>query len=253
MPLIQTVLLGILLFFYCEVSTAQSSSKISSKKYRFNASDSILVFQSEKKIDKKGRISSLDIYHYYYGKDKQRLKKEEHLIWMPSTQTKIEKRTTYDLKNNPKTERQETQYLSYGTSDATSKVITSRHFDDIGNLISEDTFTYSSDSLLLKSCKYNYRGSTSLLCDHYVYNKKKQQKQWKTYSVWTTVSLNQKVVTKKTKRRDYKYKYNKKGLLKASCGVYYKRSYKEKITYDKNRNVVEKKYIKSIKEERKPL
>ncbi len=180
---------------------------------------------------------------YFYHRQNARLIKEEIRRFDSNSQILHERIIQYP-ENTPSTQKKlETKYILYTNQEAQNKRLWRKLWDDYGDIEKEDTLSYNADTALINKCSYDYRGNTSLYCHDYSYNIKGQMIRWKTYYKWTTIDTKGRVANKQAKRRDYRYKYNKKGLLKASFGKYYLHKYRQKIRYNKDLSLKDDKTV----------
>ncbi len=246
---------GLLLFvlgspaLFAQAVVKEKSSLI----YTVTGVDSLVRAQKNSTFDAQGRL--LTTKNYYYNLSSPGiLTKEETTNFNSNNQILTETITRYPTGMEPQTERLETKYLDYQPREEDSKRIWRRHYDQFGELTKEDTLTYNPAGLLLNSCQYNYMGSTSLLCDEYSY-KDTLRKRWVTYSKWNTINGKSDVVEKQTKRRDYRYCYNKQGNLKRLRAKDYSSKIRRTLCYDKQGQleedhlVVRRKITKTIRDE----
>ncbi|MCH2042500.1 MAG: hypothetical protein MK212_00040 [Saprospiraceae bacterium] len=236
------VLIVLFLFSFVGVVDAQDVPLLKNKKemvYRFrNKTDSIPKSIKEWQYDKEGRL----IYKQYYmysmrsNDPPNTLHREEKTIFVKDDNLLEQSIVNYGYggKTEPKSEMLRTWYLKYAAKDEDSKPRLWQKLDNFMEIIKEDTLTYDEEGKLVERCLYNYKGSTSLFCDKYFYNKKGKRVRWKTYNRWTTININSKVKQRNSKRRDYRYSYNSKGQHIKSKGKYYKTKYKQEKKYDKN-------------------
>lgn len=171
---------------------------------------------------------------YYYHHQNARLIKEEIDVFDTNTQVLTERIIQYPENKDPKHQRLETKYLVYSADAGLNKRIWRKLWDDFGDIVKEDTLSYDADSNLIGQCNYDYRGNTSLYCHEYSYNKKGHRIRWKTYYKWTTIDAKGDVANKQAKRRDFRYKYTKDGLLKRSFGKYYLNKYRQIRCYNRD-------------------
>lgn len=215
-------------------SAVWAQAKIKTKtsaKYYVSPTDTVLRVQTRSEYDAAGRLMQRQEY-FYDPRDRGVLVKEERSQYFPAERLLRESIINYPKGEEPKQERLETHYLLYAESEKASQYIWRRHFDAFGELTREDTLTYNSDSLLTQRCSYNYTGATSILCDEYEYRDTLRQR-WRMYSRWTTINARSQVVERQTKRRDYRYRYNKAGQLTRVQGTDYSSKIKRCLHYDK--------------------
>jgi hypothetical protein len=218
--------------------------------YTLTSTDSIVRAQKSSTYNKEGAL--LNCKHYYYNLSAPGvLVKEESANFDTDQQILTETITRYPKDKEPQTERLETKYLVYAAKEKDSKRIWRRHFDRFGELTKEDTLTYNDEQLLLNNCQYNYMGSTSLLCDEYQY-KDGLKKRWLMYSKWNTIDAKSQVVEKQTKRRDYRYFYNRAGQLKRVRAKDYASKICRKVYYDQEGRL-SKNYILVRRKVSKPV
>lgn len=208
--------------------------------YTISSTDSIVRAQKSSTYAPTGALLSRKNYYYNLSAPGA-LQKEETATFDPNNSILTETIVRYPKGKEPQTERLETKYLVYAPQEKDSKRIWRRHFDRYGELTKEDTLTYNPQQLLLHTCQYNYMGATSLLCDEYQY-KDSLRKRWFTYSKWNTISAKSEVIEKQTKRRDYRYFYNRRGQLKKTCAKDYSNKIRRKLCYDKE-GILEKDYL----------
>ena len=79
-----------------------------------------------------------------------------------------------------------------------NRMINRQLYDAFGEIVKEDTLSYSKDGNLTGKCSYDYRNNTSLYCDKYKYTNGRLKK-WTTFYHWHTISLSGKVVEKREK------------------------------------------------------
>lgn len=201
--------------------------------------------------DAKKRI--LKQYLTYFRKN---LTEKEPFIYMTdsleydpvsnSSVQKLDDKTDYTRSRTEKI-----RYLDYTDSPQTTKIIQRQRYD-YSDLLKEDTFEYDKKNRLVKMCNYSYEGNGYLFCDKINYNHKGQKKRWRMYSKWFTINLAQKSVQKKTKRRDFHYRYNKNGQLTSMWGKYYREHHSVKNKYDANGKLDKKEIIISYIEKYLP-
>lgn len=199
--------------------------------YYISPTDTILRSQRLSEFDNEGRLLRKQDY-YYSSSQKGVLVKEETAQYFPAQQLLRENVITYPSEQAPRRQRYETRYLVYAPEDEKSKHIWKRHFDAFGELTREDTITYDANQQMINKCSYNYMGSTSLLCDEYEYKQDSLRHRWCTYSKWTTINGRSQVVERQTKRRDYRYRYNKRGQLTCVKGTDYASKIQRCLCYD---------------------
>jgi len=213
---------------------AQNWQSRSEKVYRYVGGDSLIVNQKEEQLDKEGRSTKERAYYYNTVPPQNSLYREETSDWNEPILT--QRTVTYTANKAPNSERLEIYYKKYHKSDDSCQVSWARKYDAKGEMSKEDTFTYNKKNLLVKKCSYDYQGSTSLLCETYKYNRKKQTKRYRSYAHWTTISIRGRATNKKTLRIDYKYKH-KKGKLTQIKGRNYSSEYQLINKYDKKGNL----------------
>ena len=200
--------------------------------YYISPTDTTLRFRRAAEYDAQKRLISQTVYHYDISR-KGVLTKEEQTRYQTDQQLLREQITTYPRGAEPKSELFETRYLVYAAEEANSKRIWKRHFDAFGEITKEDTLTYDANGLLLNKCAYNYMGSTSILCDEWEYRDTFCTR-WRMYSRWTTINGRSQVVERRSKRRDYRYFYNKRGQLKRVKALDYGAKIKRCLQYDRD-------------------
>ena len=198
--------------------------------YTLSSTDSIVRAQKSSTYAPDGSLWSSKNYYYNLSAPGVLLR-EESANYDSNKKMLTETITTYPTGKEPQTERLETYYLLYAPEEKESKRIWRRHYDSFGELTKEDTLTYNDQGLLVNNCQYNYMGSTSLLCDEYQY-KDTLKKRWLMYSKWNTINAKSEVVEKQTKRRDYRYFYNKNGQLKRVKAKDYSNKILRKLCYN---------------------
>lgn len=222
------------------VFAQKSIKEIQETVYSISPKDSSIRYQITSTYDTIDRL--IERHRYYYTRFDKKLVKEDELVYNPNTKVLSESITTY--KNNTSSKKRlETKYLVYAAKPADSKRTARLLYDDMGELVKEDTLTYNNQEQPLQKCTYDYRGNTSLVCEEYDYNKQNKQCRWRTYSKWTTIDGKGEVVEKKSKRRDYKFRYNKNGDLKKAWGNYFKTKMCRKLKYDKNGMLLQDKTV----------
>ena len=219
-----------LLLLIKTVIFAQNWQSKSEKLYRFLGKDSLLVHQKSKKVDAQNRIIDRKEYFYSTVPPENALYREENSSW--ESPILIERAVTYPAKKPVNTDKLELNYKKYHQKEDSCQVFWARKYDNKGEMNAEDTFTYNKKDLLIKKYSYNYQGSTSLVSEHYRYNKKGLVKRYRYYAHWTTVNMRGRAAKRKKMRIEYKYKY-KKGLLVSCKGKNYTSYYKQIKKYDK--------------------
>lgn len=209
--------------------------------YAIGEKDSLIRFRKTMQYDTSACLIQKQNY-YYHIREEGQLVKEEKAFFDASTQVLTEEIIDYPEGSEPLRQKLITRYLDYQAEEKDSKYILRQLFDKFGELAKEDTLTYDQDQNLIELCSYVYTGSTSLSCNYYTY-KNNLQTRWTTYSKWTTINIKGDVVERSGKRRDYRYKYNKAGQLTRAFGKYYKRRFRQKITYDKEGKIKEDRTI----------
>ncbi|WMX14842.1 MULTISPECIES: hypothetical protein [unclassified Aureispira] len=209
--------------------------------YGIGKQDSLIRFRKTMQYDTLGRLMQKQNY-YYHIRDNGRLTKEEKAFFDLDKQVLTEEIIDYPEGKEPLRQKLITRYLDYQAKEEDSKYILRQLYDKFGELAKEDTLTYDEQQNLTELCSYNYTGSTSLSCNYYTY-KDSLKTRWTTYAKWNTINIKGDVVERSGKRRDYRYKYNKKGQLTHTCGKYYKNRFRQKIKYDKQGHIVEDKTI----------
>lgn len=218
----------------------KSIQEVQETVYSISSSDSIIRYQTNSNYDTLGRL--IKRHRYYYARNDRKLVKEDQLDYNPNTKVLSESITTYK-DNSSSQKRLETKYLVYAKDPANSKRTARLLYDELGEIVKEDTLTYNTQEQPTQKCTYDYRGNTSLVCEEYDYNKQNEQCRWRTYSKWTTIDGRGEVVEKKSKRRDYKFRYNKNGDLKRAWGNYFKTKMCRKLKYAKNGILLEDKTV----------
>lgn len=220
--------------FCCLHSSVEAQIAIKSKKILktyISATDTLLRAQVYSEYDPEGRLLRQQDYQYNVNTPGV-LTKEERIQYLPAQQVLKQTILTYINGQAPRQERYETKYWVYAPDPADHKRIWKRHYDAFGELTREDTLTYNADSLLTGSCAYNYMGSTSLLCDEYTYQDT-LRKRWRMWSKWTTINAKSEVVERRSKRRDYRYRYNRSGQLVRVRGIDYSSKINRWLCYDR--------------------
>jgi hypothetical protein len=221
--------------------------------YTVTGVDSVVRAQKNSTYDAWGRLLSSKNYYYNLSSPGV-LTKEESSNYNPTTKLLTETITRYPKNEEPQTERLETFYLDYQPKEQDSKRIWRRHYDRFGELTKEDTLTYNDAQQLINNCQYNYTGSTSLLCDEYQY-KDTLRTRWLMFSKWNTINVKSEVVEKQTKRRDYRYRYNRRGQLKRIRAKDYSSKIRRYLCYDQqgrleeDRLVVRRKVTRAVRDE----
>lgn len=212
-----------------EAQVAIKSKKV--LKTYISATDTVLRSQEYSEYDPEGRLLRQQNYEYNINTPGV-LTKEERTQYQPAQQVLTRSITTYIQGQAPHQERFETKYWVYAPNEDDHKRVWKRHYDAFGELTREDTLTYNADSLLIGSCAYNYMGSTSLLCDEYEYQDT-LRKRWRMWSKWTTINAKSEVVERRSKRRDYRYRYNRSGQLTRMRGIDYASKVNRWLCYDR--------------------
>lgn len=198
--------------------------------YRYSNADSVLMHQKERRYDETGRLTYRKEYYYGVQGGENKLWKEESSQWeAPILTTRT---TMYHFNQSPVSERIETNYIIYSATPDSSKFIWSRKYNNANDLAKEDTCTFNDKQQLIQKCTYDFQGSTSLMCDKYDYNRHGKLKRLRTYVKWTTINILGKVVTRQTKRLDYRYKYSGKGLYMGYEGKNYATHNEDTRKYD---------------------
>ncbi len=218
----------------------KSQGKIKEKieiSFMTSESDSLTRYHKTTIYDKKGR--EIRKLYYYYHLNSNKLKKEEKSYFDSESKTLTEHIINYPSDKEPVSTKLITKYLEYELKEENSKRLYRQLYDDFGDISREDTLIYNSNNNLIERCSYDYRGNTSLFCHYYSYNNKGLQNRWKTYSKWTTINGKGEVAERKAKRRDYRFRYNKRNELIRSWGKHYLNRYKQKLKYDNNGKILE--------------
>ena len=238
--LYKTTFLLVLLSFSSMV-VAQPPIK-SSKKivYSLSPTDSIVRYETQTTYDTLGRLLNKTSYHY--NRASRKLTKEEKSTFDPTSNILSESITTY--RGSDVTQKKlKTKYLVYAKIPRENKRITRLLYDNLGDIVKEDTISYNEQQNPTEKCTYDYRGNTSLVCEAYDYDKQHQQCRWRTYSKWTTIDAKGEVAEKQKKRRDYKFRYNKNGDLKRAWGKYYTTKMCRKLKYTSTGLLIEDKTV----------
>jgi YD repeat-containing protein len=211
------------------VVQAQTTSKEIS--FRFAGADSVLLYQKERRIDAQGALTYKKEYFYNGVANQNALWREESAVLSDNILTQTN--TYYTPNTEPTTEKLETKYLRYAADDDSCKIIWVRKYDNIGELVKEDTCTYNKKGYLSQKCSYVFTGSTSLVCEVYRYDKKGNRRRTKIYSHWNTVNMRGRADSKKSLRANYKFKYNSRQQITKGKGKIFKAKYNEIHLYDK--------------------
>ena len=206
--------------------------------YGLTPQDSVKRFEKITQYDRAGR-TTYKRYYYYHPREKGMLTKEETLLFDSTNNLLTEHIIVYPKGQEPIDKKMVTKYLVYAPKEKDSKHISRQMFDQYGEISREDTLTYNAQQQLLERCTYDYRGNTSLFCHRYKYSKAGLQSRWQGYTKWTTIDAKGEVAERQTKRRDYRYRYNKKGQLLSVRGINYGSRYRQKHKYDKNGKLAE--------------
>ena len=97
-------------------------------------------------------------------------------------------------------------------------MISRQLYDAFGEIVKEDTLSYSKDGNLTGKCSYDYRINTSLCCDKYKYTNGRLKNG--RHSIIGTPLVYRARSLKKGKRRQYNYRYCGDSLI-AVKGYYY--------------------------------
>lgn len=223
--------------------------------YNIVGKDSMPLFRKTMQYDTSGCLIQKQNY-YYNTREKGLLIKEEKAFFDTNTKSLKEEIIDYVKGKEPVRQKLITKYLDYQAKEMDSKYILRQLFDKFGELAKEDTLTYDKEQHLIELCSYVYTGNTSLSCSNYTY-KNDLKTRWTTYVKWSTINAKGTVVNRERKRRDYRYKYNKAGKLVRAYGKYYKKHFRQTLTYDKegklkeNKTIVKKK-IRQLGTKEKP-
>lgn len=202
--------------------------------FRYIGTDSIAKYYKKWLYNEQGIIVDQQEFHYNNQPHPQvkigTLAMEDYIHYDETTKEYIFKRTQYNGPE-PKTETFKALYAQYENDASKRKPIWTKTLDHYREIIKEDTCVYDAKGNVLRCDYYNYQGSTSLFTDLYSYNRQGKVKRWRTYYKWTTVTITGKTPTKKTLRRDYRYRYNGKGQNTRIYGNYYKTKLDERRSY----------------------
>lgn len=228
-----------LLFLHVIVNGQATIKEQTAVAYGIWEQDTTIRFRKTTQYDSLGRLMNKQNYYY---RDKGVLIREEKAFYDVQNSLLTEQTISYPKEKEPIHKKLITQYLDYQKKEKDSKYILRQLYDKYGELAKEDTATYDPEGNLSELCNYNYTGGTSLFCNYYQY-KNKLQTRWKTYAKWTTINIKGMVVERQAKRRDFRYRYNKRGQLIRSWGKHYSRRFCQTIKYDKNHKILEDKTI----------
>lgn len=223
-----------LLSLLLQAQSLEAQARLQAKteiQYRYSNADSVLIHQKERRYDEAGRLTYRKEYYYGVQGGENKLWKEESSQWEAPILTN--RTTVYHFNQPPVSERIETNYIVYSASADSSKFIWNRKYNNTNDLAKEDTCTFNDKQQLIRKCTYDFQGSTSLMCDKYNYNRHGKLKRLRTYVKWTTINIFGKVVTRQTKRLDYRYKYSGKGLYMGCEGKNYATQHEDIRKYDK--------------------
>ncbi len=207
----------------------QKVQEVTEITYTLVPNDSIVKEHKKMNYDQAGRL--LNKKNYYYNNSK--LIKEETASFDTQKQVLTELEVVYSDNKDPRSEKIETKYLVYAAPSGESKHIWQLQYNDYADIVKEDTITYNAQLQPTEHCVYDYRGTTSLRCDEWEYNKKNQLCNNRYYSKWTTINGRGQVTEKKSKKRDYKYRYTRAGQLKKEWGKSYGTKLCRRIKYNK--------------------
>jgi hypothetical protein len=252
----QRIFLGLVLALSLSAAQAQQIHQKMEQRFIYNnkTGDSTQLHLKNFEYDSLGRLMSREEF-YYDPQEKGILQKEETAQYEFGANLLQEKTRQYPRGQEPKTEKRISYFLEYTAKAEDQKPKLVQLLDNFNEPVREDTFTYDAKNRLIKQCTYDYRGSTSLFCDQYEYNRQGLRKKWTTYAKWTTVKRGGKAVYEQAKRREYRFWYNKKGQLTKAKGYYYKSKLKQRVQYDKagkillDETVVERK-LRNSKEQK---
>lgn len=232
----------LLIVISCNISFGQTQIKEEVVlSYALGEKDSLVRFRKTLQYDTSGCLIQKQNY-YYHIREAGLLVKEEKAFFNSSTKVLTEEIIDYPEGAEPLRQKLVTRYLDYQAKEKDSKYILRQLFDKFGELAKEDTLTYDEHQNLIELCSYVYTGSTSLSCNYYTY-KNQLQTRWTTYYKWTTINAKGNVADRSGKRRDYRYKYNKKGQLIRAWGKHYKNRFHQKLKYDKAGKIQENKTV----------
>lgn len=236
------------IFYTTKAQNAIKTKKI--LKAYISTSDTILHAQQLSTYDLDGRLLRQQDYSYNINTPGL-LVKEVRTQYLPAQQILTKIIVTYPKGQEPQQERFETRYLVYAPKEANSKRLWKRHYDAFGELTREDTLTYNADTLLIEQGSYNYMGSTSILFDEYEYQDT-LRKRWRMWSKWTTINGRSQIVERRSKRRDYRYWYNRDGKLVRVRGIDYSSKINRWLCYDKQGRLLGDRMVTSRKVTRHP-
>lgn len=222
---------------FVNFSFGQNIKKKTEKNYRhLSIADSVLSALKTYEYNKDGAL--LSKHELFYGQPSGALTKEINARFDSSKM--ILDVHIYSYKNGlTDHERLKTKYLIYNAKESESKYIWRQNYDASEEMIREDTLSYDKAGNLISQMVFDYRGNTSQGADEYIYDKKNRLKRWKWYSYWSTVNKKSKPVTKREKKQDYKYKYNKANQLVKVSGKRWSTSKLETFKYDSNGKLTE--------------
>lgn len=229
-----SVLIGTTSVFTCNAQDTKPIVKERVEKiYRLIEEDSIIREHTTLNYDKEARLIRKQAY-FYDVREPEVLTKETKANFDAASQEMVEHIIYYKKNEDPTREKLETKYLLYTGQEETSKYVWRKLYDKFGEITKEDTITYNEAQQITQKCIFDYRGNTSLYCYDYDYNKKGQEKRWRMFSKWTTISMKGTVVDRKAKRKETRFKYNAKGQLVRTCGRNYSTRFTQKISYHPN-------------------
>ncbi len=231
------LLILLILSAFVNFSSGQNIKKKTEKNYRhLSIADSVLSALKTYEYNKDGAL--LSKHELFYGQPSGNLTKEINARFDSSKM--ILDVHIYSYKNGlTDHERLKTKYLIYNAKESESKYIWRVNYDASEEMIREDTLSYDKAGNLISQMVFDYRGNTSQGADEYIYDKKNRLKRWKWYSYWSTVNKKSKPVTKREKKQDYKYKYNKANKLIKVSGKRWSTSKLETFKYDSNGKLTE--------------
>lgn len=243
-----SLLFSLGIFYTTKAQNAIKTKKV--LKAYISVNDTILHAQQLSTYDPNGRLLRQQDYSYNINAPGL-LVKEERLQYLPEQQILTKIIVTYPKGQEPRQERFETKYLVYAPEEANSKHLWKRHYDAFGELTREDTLTYNTDTLLIERGSYNYMGSTSILFDEYEYQDT-LRKRWRLWSKWTTINGRSQVVERRSKRRDYRYWYNRDGKLVRTRGIDYSSKINRWLCYDQQGHLTSDRMVTRRKVTRYP-
>ena len=221
--------------------------------YRIQNNDTTFKHKKVDYFDTSGALLKKD--YQFYSSQGQLRKKESFLY--NSLNSSAEQSIMSFNATGAIQERNSLHYKKYDKDPAKCLITNSQFYDNSFELIKEDTMTYEGD-LLINQCSYDYRGNTSLICNEYEYTATGKLKRWQTFSVWNTIDHRGEVIEKSSRRRHYRYFYNKNDDLIRASGKYYKTRFFQRISRYKNNTsktdktiVFRKRLIKTKKESEK--